>query len=269
MSLAYDTLTTILNMVRGRVNDELVTLQPVGGKLLKNTQVFSQQTVNSAWRAFQDVLAERGYDRLLEEVIVIGFPIVASYDPATQVWIDQTGCFDGATMHDTPALPADFAHPLKVWERWTGQNAEFGDPPMEKILDGLPSVQKTTNLRFWEWRQDKIFMAGSQISEDLRIRYVTYLDDFLDIEADPGPNQVVGPWFTQPVPVMRCADSFSWYIAAELVAARGGDPSALVEKGLAGLDRVFNLDVIADQRVNIRRRPRSGRGRGGSSSAGY
>ena len=57
MSLAYDTLTTVLNMVRGRVNDELVTLSPVGGKLLKNTQVFSQQTVNSAWRNFQDILA--------------------------------------------------------------------------------------------------------------------------------------------------------------------------------------------------------------------
>lgn len=269
MSLAYDTLTTVLNMVRGRINDELATLQPVGGKLLKNTQVFSQQTVNSAWRKFQDILAERGYDRLIGEVVIHEFPIVASYDPASQVWLDETGCFDGVTMYDTPALPADFAHPLKMWERWSNQNAEFAEPPMEKILDGIPSVQKTTNFRFWEWRRDRIYMTGSQILEDLRIRYVTYFDDFLDIAADPGPNQVVGPWFVQPVPVMRCAESFSWYICAELVAARGGNSTAFIENGLAGLDRVFNLDVIADQRVNIRRRPRSGRGRGGSYSAGY
>lgn len=269
MSLAYDTLTTVLNMVRGRVNDELVTLSPVGGKLLKNTQVFSQQTVNSAWRNFQDILAERGYDRLLEEVVVYEFPVVASFDPASQVWLDQTGCFDGVTTYDTPFLPADFAHPLKIWERWSNQNAEFAEPPMEKMLDGLPAVIKTTNLRRWEWRQDKIYMSGSQISEDLRIRYVTYFDDFLDITEDPGPNQVVGPWFAQPVPVMRCADSFSWYIAAELVAARGGDPAALIGNGLAALERVFNLDVIADQRVNIRRRARSGRGRGGSCDGMY
>lgn len=46
MSLAYDTLTVVLNMVRQRMNDELVTLQPVGGKLLKNTQVYSLSLIH-------------------------------------------------------------------------------------------------------------------------------------------------------------------------------------------------------------------------------
>ncbi|MGA7885904.1 MAG: hypothetical protein WCA44_09185 [Acidobacteriaceae bacterium] len=262
MSLAYDTLTVVLNMVRQRMNDELVTLQPVGGKLLKNTQVYSQQSVNTAWRKFQDKLAERGYAKLIEEVIISNLPIVASADPASQMWIDVTGTYDGAAFTDTPALPEDFSHPLKMWERWSGQNAEFADPPMEKMLDGLPAIIKNTVLRFWEWRNDKIYLVGSQIPEDLRIRYVNYLEDFADIASDPGPDQIVGTWFVQPVPIMRAADSFSWFICAELAAARGQDATSFSNNADGALARVFNLDVRADQRVNIRRRSRSGRGYG-------
>lgn len=272
MSLSYDNLTTVLNMARGRLNDELTTLQPVSGKVLKNTQSFTQQTVNSAWRRFQDVLAERGYARLINEVIIPNFPICTSTDPASQMWIDATGTFNGTVKLATPTLPADLAHPLKIWERWSNQNAPFCDPPMEKMLDGIPSNLKTTALRFWEWREDAVYVPGSQMLEDLRIRYVTYLPDFNDVAPNPlglPPNQVAGAWFVQPVPIMRSADSFSWYICGEFAAARGEDPARFFKNGDDAINRVFNLDVQADQRVNIRRQPRSGRGRGYGRSSYY
>ena len=252
----YDTVNTVMNSARVRLNDEITTLLPTGGRLVRNNQVFSQQVVNNAWRKLQEYLGERGYARLINEIIIFSLPPCASTDPGSQTWLNWSGYFDGANFWEQPALPGDFSHPIKIWERWSGNNAQFGDPPMEKILDGLPATLKTTNMRFWEWRGDTIYMPGSQMCEDLRIRYINFLADF----ADVGEVQ----WFEQPVPIVRVSDAFSWFICAELAAAKGEDKAAeiFMTKGEAALNRIFNLDVRADQRVNIRRRPRSGRGFG-------
>lgn len=254
----YDTANDVLNMTRGRLNDELKTLLPVSGRLLENGQVFVQQTFNTAWRKCQAFLAEKGYARLLDEVVMQSLPVVASSDPGVQTWLSWSGYFDGANLFDAPALPQGFSHPLKIWERWSGQNAQFADPPMEKFLDGLPAVTKASSIRFWEWRNDAIYMPGSLMVEDLRIRFVSYFPDL----ADSGTT----PWFQQPVPIVRVADGLSWFICAELAGARGdaNAESGYTEKAKTALLQVFNLDVKADQRVNIRRMPRSGRGFGGS-----
>lgn len=256
-STAYDTVNTVLLAARARLNDEIKTLQPVSGKVLQNSQVYSQQATNNAWRKVQDYMAERGYARLINEVIIGGLPVVASQDPATQTWLGWSGCFDGANFFPSPALPADFTHPIKIWERWSNQNAEFGGRPMEKVLDGLPAVAKTTSIRYWEWRGDTIYMPGSQRVQDLRIRYVNSLPDFVDVGTVP--------WFSQPVPIMRISDGFSLFICAELAAAKEEYDIAerLTSKGEAALSRVFNLDVRADQHVNIQRRARSSRGHRG------
>ena len=252
----YDTVNVVLNMARGRLNDELKTLQASTGKLLDASQAFSQQTFNTAWRKAQAFLAEKGYARLTDEVLIYNLPPVASLDPAVQCWLNWSGFFDGANVWPLITLPVGFNHPLKIWERWSNQNMQFLDPPMEKFLDGLPSTTKTTGICFWEWRNDAIYMPGSQVLEDLRIRFVTLLPDIVDVSGVP--------WFQQPVPIVRIADGLSWLICAELASARGDTDkeASWTEKGEAGLLKVFNLDVKADQRVNIRRQPRSGRGWG-------
>jgi len=256
----YDTLNFVLGSVRTRLNDLMAATNPVSGKILLNTTDFSQQSVNTAWRKFQDSLADRGYQRLLNEVVISALPVVASSDPASQTWISWDGYFDGVTFTSNPRLPADLAHPLKIWERWTGQNAQFSEPPMEKMLDGLPATLKTTNIRFWEWRGDAIYFPGSQISEDIRVRYVSYLPDFQDNVASSPPQR----WWENVVPIMHGSDALSWYICSEFVGSRGDQALALdfTQKGEAALSRIFNLDVRADSRVNIRRKPRSGRGFG-------
>lgn len=257
---SYDAVNTVLNMARGRLNDELKTLQASSGKLLDTTQAYAQQTFNTAWRKCQAFLAEKGYARLVDEVVIYALPVVASLDPASQCWLNWAGFFDGENLWPLVALPAQgFSHPLKIWERWSNQNAQFSDPPMEKFLDGLPSTAKTTSLRCWEWRNDAIYMPGSQIIEDLRIRYISYLPDIVDVDGTP--------WFQQPVPIVRIADALSWFICAELAAARSKVDMELscTKKGETEILRVFNLDVKADQRVNVRRQARTGRGYGGNS----
>lgn len=250
----YDSVTDVLNVARTRLNDEVTTLLPIRGQLLNNNQIFTQQMMNNAWRKAQEYLGERGYARLLNEAIFTGLPVVGSLDPASQTWLSWTGYFDGANLFQNWFLPSDFSHPLKMWERWSGQAAQFCDPPMEKMLDGLPALVKTTSIRFWEWRGDAIYMPGSTISEDLRIRYVKFLPDFTDVGSTL--------WYEQPVPMVRVTDPLSWLICAEVAIARGDTAltDLLTERGHQGLSRVFNLDVRADQRVNIRRRPLSGRG---------
>jgi hypothetical protein len=253
---AYDTVNTVLLMAKARLNDKLVTLAPVSGKILDNTQIFSQVVVNSAWRVCQERLANKGYDRLIDECIIQQFPIVQSQDPASQCWINWRGCWDGVNFYPQPAFPQFFNHPLKIWERWSNQNMAFTDPPMQKILNGLPASQKTTNMRFWEWRSDTLYTPGSQMLTDLRIRHISYISDFLDSGTTP--------WFAQPVPIMRCSDALSWLICAEIAVARGDNKLADVYTGNGdgALDRIFNLDVEADQQVNIRRQPRTGNGYG-------
>lgn len=254
----YDTVTFVLNSAKVRLNDKIATLQAVSGQLLDNPNPFTQHLVNMAWRKAQDYLAEKGYDRLVDEVIIKDFPQVpsASVDPATQAWINWSGCFDTQNFYPEPRLPQYFNHPLKVWERWSNINAEFSDPPMQKILNGLPMQMKTTNHRFWEWRVDTLFTPGSQMVEDFRIRHVNYLSDFKDIGTTP--------WFQQTVPIMRSWDGLAWMICSEVAIARGDNALADVYtgNGEGALDRIFNLDVQADQQVNIRRQPRCGIGFG-------
>lgn len=256
LSVNYDVLSTVLDMARMRLNDNIVTRQAVSGGLLDNNQVFSQVIVNTAWRKAQDFLAEKGYDRVTDECIISQFPLVASVDPASQCWINWQGCFDGQNFFQQPALPQFFNHPLKVWERWSGINAEFSDPPMQKILGGLPMQMKTPNHRFWEWRSDTLYTPGSQMLEDFRIRHVSYLADFLDTGNTP--------WFQQVVPLMRGSDGFAWMICSEVAVSRGDQAlaEAFAGNGERALDRIFNLDVQADQQINIRRQPRTGIGFG-------
>lgn len=259
-SLQYDAVGYALNDARVNLGDRLDTLQFNTGKIMDFTDSFMNQVTNRAWRKLQAYLGNLGYQQVTSEVLIMSLPVVQTVDPAVFTWLGWTGYFDGANLNPTPALPSDFTYPIKVWERWSGQNMQFSDPSMEKILDGMPTRSKTTSNRFWEWRSDAIWMPGSQMIEDLRIRYVRWLADF----ADLGTTR----WYQQTVPIMRCSDALGWFIAAAVEnAAKNGDKdvaAGFLTNGMAAADEIFNRDVRADQRVNIQRRPRSSRSAYGS-----
>lgn len=250
----YDTVNTVLNAARVRLND---AIESIGGDILTNTAAFTQTLVTIAWRKLQEYLANKGYAQLIGDEILVGCPVVGSVDPAAKTWVDWTYYFDGTNYWQPPygpVLPPNFISPLKIWERPTGQNAAFGEP-MELWIDGLPSVQKVGWNHIWEWRNDKLYMPGSIYSMDLRLRYVSYLPDFITTAETA--------WYNQPCPITRCLDSFAYYICAEMSAARG-DTDAANFKGLAeeAAGIIFNRDIKMRQRTNIRRQSRSGRERG-------
>ncbi len=249
----YDSVYNVLSTARIRLNDELLTLTAVSGRVLENNQAFTLQTLNTAWRKFQEYLANLGYTRLKQEAKVDAIPATTDQqDVASQVYIDWFGYFDGTVLQSTPVLPQSLSGPLKLWERQNGSNSQF--IPMELIYDGLPNVVKGTLNRIWEWRDNKIYMPGATFVTDLRILFIQYLDDFAD--------SVSTPWFQQSVPIVRCQDALSWYLCAEFASARGDlgiDAENMWAKGEAAARVIMNRDAKMKQRGNTRRLSRSGR----------
>ena len=247
---SLDTVNSVLTATAARLNDKVETLLPVSGSLLGSGIYFTQQSVNTAWRKMCEFLATVGFTALKQEAIITGIPLSASLDPASTSWLDWFNCFDGANLYDVPALPSDLIVPFKIWERPTGQNAQFPRDPMELMFDGLPGMQKQSWNGCWEWRANRIYFPGALQVMDFKVLYQRYLGDFLDV----GNVQ----WFQQPVPIQRCQDAFSLYICSEFRPADGW-----LEKAEVAARLLCNREVSMKARGNVRRQSRSGRLEGG------
>lgn len=222
MAAPYDIVNTAINAAKIRLSDSVDTLSPVGGKLLDNTNAFTQQTVNNAWRKMQQYLMELGYSGVKQETTFSNVPACTTTDTTVQVFLNYNGYFDGTTLQVSPVLPQNFVRPLDMWERIY----QAGTNPaalleMDIIQNGLPGVTKTLWNRMWEWRDDTLYMPGATDATDLRIRFFGFFSDFVDVGGSPGPNQTANaPWFQQPIPVMQCIDSLADYICREIEIAR-------------------------------------------------
>ena len=124
--------------------------------------------------------------------------------------------------------------------------------------DGLPDCRKTAWNRYFEVREDAIYMPGSLYSMDLRIEYAAYLADFVNV-GDPTMGGTY--WYNLPVPIMRCRSAFANYIAAEASWARDDvDAQTFVDQAENDCRLIFNNDVKMKQRHPVSRRPYGGRG---------
>lgn len=252
----YDTVDSILNTTRTRINDAIVAL---GGEVLTDTQPFTQEMSNTGWRKLQSFLANKGMSRFRKRCVLSAFPVVGTQDPASETLLNWSWFYDGVSYFyppETQVLPQDLIQPLTIGERITGTNATF--TPMSMATDGqLPDWRKRGWNGWWDWRDDGLYMPGSRYSMDLQIWYSAYLPDFITIGNLP--------WYQQPVPIMRCKSALANYIAAEFAAPRGDmDAATFIAQAEQDARLNFNVDVRPKQRVNVSRRGFSGRNRGGS-----
>lgn len=214
---------------RARLND---MIESQGGDVFTDSQPFTLQMVNNAWRRFQRRLAALGYVALekfagTNTAQWLALPAMTNSDPGVFMWISWTGCFDGTTVQTSPVLPQDLIGPLKVWERATGSGADFIE--MDEILQGMDAVAKQDWNQQYEWRNDAIWMPGGAAATDLRVRYASYYADFTDIESSP--NQVV--------PIMECLDPFANYICSEMANSRADlDAATFDAKAEAGTQMI-------------------------------
>lgn len=113
----YDTVINVINEAKVRLGDKIDTLAAIGGSILDNTQPFTQQLVNNAWRKMQEYLAELGYSGLKQETVLINVPACTSTDTTVQVYLGFDGYFDGTTVQSAPVLPQNLIRPYDLWER--------------------------------------------------------------------------------------------------------------------------------------------------------
>jgi len=210
----YDTLETILNAARLRMGDATQTL---AGDVFTDSQPFTFQAVNTAWRRLQRVLAGMGYWTLANEIVVSGLAAAENPDPALQSLISWTGYSNGTTFDDSKYLPANLIEPWDCWERPAGTKSVFND--MDLIEGAMPMVPKNDYNQLWSWRADVLCLPGSNVAFDLRIRYGALRRDFTST--------------AEQVPIVDCLDAFSNFICAEMAGPRGDlDAAAFDARGV-------------------------------------
>lgn len=274
----YDIVNSILNAARFRVNDSITTLVSISGNILDETAAATQQAFNNAYRRFQDACCDEGVERFEDEIIIPNIPIVVNLDPSALCSISWFEFFDGATTTGTPVLPQNLILPLWMSERpsvTSGVNPFIFPRPempnMKCYTDGLPMFQKQQRNRCWEWKKDTIFFPGALINVDFRIRFRAYLADIVD----GGGLR----WFEQPLPMMRCQDPMSLWVAYEFAMARAADGDAaeqmmMAAKGfrdeaIEATKKFVNRDIMKNERTNVRRLPYGGGSRGQGNRSGY
>ena len=248
MSTPFDTVITVINAVNARLNGEVDSLLPLGGQILDNTQAFSQQLVNSAWRRLQEKLVTLGFALLQNEIIFSALPGIPNSDPGIQTYIGWNGYWDGRTLHTGFVLPQDFIEPLECQERVTNTQSPSSFLDMDDIVGPIPAVPKTDWNGLWQWRQNAIWFAGAKAISDIRVRYAAYFADFADT-GDVTSATAFLPWFSQPIPIMRSFDAMVSYVCAEAEKARGNPETAVAytADGDASAMLIVDKDFLPDR----------------------
>lgn len=180
MAAPYDSAEYVLNLARSLVND---AAQSLAGSILADTQPYTLVMLNSCYRDLQRELVNRGVETFVKESIVTGVLQSTTDDPSVQLYLTFSGFFDGTTLNASPKLPADMIMPIRLWERQTGMTTSpFRQ--MNPTNDGLPTIAQSGRIGYWEWKNDALYFPGATQSNDLRIRYWSFLADIAAV-ADP------------------------------------------------------------------------------------
>lgn len=237
----YDTVEMVLQSARVRLND---AIQSISGDILTDLAAFTPQTVNNAWRRLQEYLSDRGFSKFDSEIIFTNVPAWGSTDPGVFVFFNWATYNDGVNPWPNPVLPQDMMSPLELYERATGSNGIF--LPMDQQLNGLPTANPGTSAgardnlnRLWEWRGDAIYLPGALQATDIRMRYASYLPDFV----------YNGGW-NSPVPIMRSLNSFAWFVCSEIARPRGDmDAGQFDQYAMDAAEQIFNRDYREGRRL--------------------
>lgn len=246
---SYPLLENVMQLARAGVND---MLRSTAGAILTDTAPFTVVLVNASIRRTQRYLANNGItSNIRDNVIITPIPPAVGADPQIQVYISPLGYFDGANMNATPTLPADLLLPLEVWERQTGSGAQFIFVPQPQ--EGLESRIPGSYFGQWEWREDRINMTGSTITEDLRVRYEAAL-----------ARVAAGADFTKTtINIVDGEDALAAGIVLQYSRTRGSAMRQEAETWWkAECDEIVNRHVRRDQRIAYR--PRGYRAGGGT-----
>jgi hypothetical protein len=216
-ALSLDNLIVAINAANVRLSGKVETLYPVGGQLVGNSNAFSQQAVNNAYRKMQNRMADMRFSGLQTDTVFSNVPVTGSSDPGTQVNINGVNYFDGSTTQVSPVLPANIISPYELSERpySAGTNLALFTT-MDQEMFSLPRVTKQTFNGRWLWKNNSIYMPGATVATDIALLYAQLLPDFVDNSPTASTR-----WFNQQIPIINTIDAFADYICREIMIARG------------------------------------------------
>src|SRR5579863_7787913 len=237
---AYANVESVSKLARALVNDMLVSQ---GGEILTDAAPFTFPMLNSAARYFGRKLANNSVktftlETVLTPVTPVNFPNlgVGGADPGQQVFIGDTGYFNGSAISYPPGLPSSMRVPLDLWERTTGLLEQW--LPMKEFPDGLPSVPQSYRIRFWEWRNEQIWMPGATQQNDLKLRFESDVAQFATVN--------------DTIMIRGATDPIANYLAALFTNSR--NPSAAASFSAAADDftnQIILSNVHAAQRETV------------------
>lgn len=245
----FDTVGNVLQLARVVVNDAFGP-NGVAGDILTDINPGTLIYLNTAWRYLQDELANAEVEALVKEVLFEGLDPVTIIDPSTETYLAWDGYYYGTGVDQNFLLPFDMIQPSYLWERPSGSGAQFCK--MIPLDGGLPGDFPVNVLRFYEWRGNQLAFKGATVPVDVRLRYLAYFGDFVNVISS-NPPQVDE---TQQVPIMRCTRALALLIAADFARTRGSDQADTLS-GLAEseIDKITNRTARRKAAITYRRKP--------------
>jgi hypothetical protein len=214
---AFPTVDAVMQLARSIVNDTFPGIAGQQGRILSNDAPFTLPYLNSSFRTLQRKLRIEGVTfPIKDNVILTNLTPVVTPDPSVQVFVGYNGYFDGTTMHAAPALPSDLLQPYVVWEQTAGTNVSF--TMMKQPQEGLPSFFQGSWLGMWEWRNYAIYMPGSILAKNLRLRYKS---------GQPPLNIPAAQFAATAINILDCEDALANMIAYKYGNARGASAEQL------------------------------------------
>lgn len=206
----YDSLEDVVNAARMRLNDMIAS---VGGDVLVDTAPFTIVAVNAAWRKLQEFLSKLGFLRFKNECI-LQLRALGHSDETERPYLDWTGFHTTGFTDDTIVLPQDLIAPIELRER-SLEDVSRSFQAMDFLPGGLPLIGQGYWLKTWSWHDEKLWIPGNIgiTGVQVWIRYWSFAPDFVAAGTTA--------FASQQVPIMRCLNPFSLYLAAEIAAPRG------------------------------------------------
>ena len=208
---------------RGILNDEEATNWP------------DQKLIPKLRFAFQELEAEL----LLWGIPILSTTILVMTVPA---WVPPTTKDDlDYDMSALPGYPTDMILPIWMKERQLGESRENFVDMVETSY--VPNVSIDTALRYWSWREGKIFLRGALWDNQIQLRYQRIL-------PIPGVNTdsifvPLGQLFLAYRTAALCAESIKDRVAKTDFLAQAN----------YNLDRLIRMNVRQQQNIPAKRRP--------------
>ena len=259
----YPSMNEIATLCRVLVNDSKKgkTGTPGEGQLLTNDSVELSVLLNSAIRSVYRGIRISGQPTLIRDgYFILGVPPINSAlgvgvpNPMAAQSIQFVGVNDGLEfIPNLNGLPSDLILPLEVFSRRAGTEADFR--PMKQSPGPLAGVKQGDHSGGeWEWRGDAIYMHGSLLPQDIRIRYVA---TFASLAF---PNVDFKKVF---VPIMDCAEAVADQVVLRYARRLASTESSamqpdLIQQAAESMLRLRQQYTRTQQRISYEIKPFGG-----------